>query len=201
LKEIHTFDDLLVFGKAFLQNKLYRSVVYYGMFGKSADTNGHDTQRDALLKCHNLRCFTTNGQVNQYTQNHQQRSYVDFWCEQTTANKLLEQLMKRFDIYFLVLHPTQQLVKNFVGSRINLTRLRQDTSQPFDEPTNMWSSHSYEDICAQEKTREGYEDEVGYHESYNNIFDSLVYIVFCVKEFNYTIEAADILVEALEQIQ
>jgi hypothetical protein len=199
LKNIHSFDDLLVFGKAFIENKLYRSVNYLGMFGKSSDTDGHDSQRDNLIKCHKYRCFTTGGQINKKTETYQQRSYITFWCEPEIAEKLKIEFEKRNDIYYTLFYSNKPNFTNYNTKKINLTRVKINETE-FNEYTNFWPLSSYTEICLNEYTRREKHNEIKYHSNYNNIFQSLVHIELCVKEYNYSIESADILLSCLHTI-
>jgi hypothetical protein len=207
LKHIKTFDDLLVFGQAFLSNKLYRSVSYFGEFGKCEDTNGHQKERERLLQIHSFqnRCYTVSGQIN----DENQRSYISFFCESATAKKLLPQLQARNDIYFMMLCPEGKKYFNFSSNSINLTRIpivNNETNEAYMYPTNMWADLTHECMCNAESTHaasfnnEGDDEdewEIQNHPNFDKIFDQLVFVEFCVKEYNYYIETAGILLEML----
>jgi hypothetical protein len=195
---VKNFDDLLVFGKAFLTNQLYRSVSYLGEFGKESDTCGHDQERDRLLECHTLRCFTINGQISSKYKDSQgcltlQRSYISFFCEKSTAEHLLPQLKSREDLYFTMLsHEIEE--RNFTEDKINMTKYQ--TVEKWVFYTNMWRKWTYKDICEDEFTRKTASGDKCYKD-YNAIFDKLVFVEFVMKEYNGSKESAEVLLEML----
>jgi hypothetical protein len=101
VKKINTFSELCIFGKAFIENKVCRHIDYYGYFGKSPDTNGHEIEADNLAKIHMFNILTVCGQINLKKEDEEQRGYLEFYCEKELASKLKESLCKDQRIYVI----------------------------------------------------------------------------------------------------
>ena len=142
VRRVKTFADVLTFGKAFLNNKLYRSVDYFAMFGKGRDTAGHDQERERLLQLHDLRCYTTCGQINVKDANIEQRSYVTFYCERDTADRLLPALEARDDIFYVMSSNHDSTFCNFASDCVNVTKVKQEDGT-WRFCTNIWRTHGY----------------------------------------------------------
>jgi hypothetical protein len=194
---ITSFDNLLQFGSAFLDNRVCESFICMAPFG--TDSNGHESVRDQLQRMHDLRCYTDGGQLNEMSGSHQQRSYVTFIMEAGPAAQLLPTLLGDDRIWMQCCFSEwmqSPIVKNMPpppSLGVNLTRILRPNEDVWDECTNMWNEdqpfRSMMGACFYE------EYDVGFHEH-----TALCYIQVCVKEYGAAQESTAIVLEHLEHL-
>jgi len=199
LKNILNFNDLCIFGKAFIENKIYRHIEYYGMFGKSSDSNGHESESSNLIKLHQYGIFTTNGQINILTKDEEQRSYLSFYCENKVSNKIISLLLLDSRIYTIIysfnnnsetniIHnvPSKEIIEN----KINVTRYL-DNDKIYNNQTNIWfDSHPLECYSYDEEDTNIY---------YDHILNSCLHICILCKEYGYKQDTTSILLEIIKE--
>ncbi len=147
LENVENFNDLCIFGKAFIENKVYRHIDYLAMFGKSNDSNGHDLVKDNLIQLHQFGILTRDGQINTNQELNktiiQQRSYLSFYCKKEVSNIIISNLLLHTNIYTIiftndnhVIHnvPKEDTIKN---KMINVTRSA-NASNEWNNCTNIW---------------------------------------------------------------
>ena len=143
-EEVESFDDLLDVNVKFLKNEIYRTYYYLAEFGRGCGTT-HEPRRDTLVELHTkYRVYTIDGQINIYSDNIIQQSYLEFIVEEDLGQKLEPLLFDCPLIYTCVSYWRYQ-DDNFPTRRYNLTRDRKCITEQWREYTNWWRHHRYSD--------------------------------------------------------
>ena len=91
LKAINNTKDLCIYGKAFIDQKLYTTWNTLAMFG-TVDSNGHEIEQKNLSELHTYGIFTVEGQQNLISNEELQKGYLIFFCKPNLLGKLSSSL-------------------------------------------------------------------------------------------------------------
>jgi hypothetical protein len=189
---VKNYDNLLNTNLMFFRGEIDQTFYYGAPWGKGDDQNNH-----AIVSTNNLikltekyRIFTVNGQSN-YSDNYtKQRSYLFFYIEESMLEKIYNKLVKDERIWLICNRPvcnesSECLEIGSVDSSTNKIVLTLDN----DDHYSVWDrEHSYR-----------YEDNFSY-ETVSKILKSLFYCSIICKNFSEELNADQILLDLLENI-
>jgi len=196
LKHVKNIQDLCIFNKAFITNRLYRNINYLAEFGKAEDTNGHDIERNKLTHLHDYGIITSSGQSNLLLPNEHQRGYLEFYTSKITIDRLKDSLLQHPDIYTIIFYNKTQHISNFPKdtTMINLTK-RKDKHGEWTYPTNYWNDFSHSIYTYKDE----YEDDTRlYFPKVNKIVDECALVCIICIQYGHTINCSDILLDLLQ---
>jgi hypothetical protein len=210
LENIENFNDLCIFGKAFIENKVYRHIDYLGMFGKSEDSNGHDSVTDNLIQLHQFGIVTTGGQINTISLCEniylQQRSYLTFYCTKEVSNTIINELFLKTSIYTIVYTNDSHIIHNvpkedMIKDSVNVTRTTtNDFNNKYDNHSNIWLDRRegyYYDFVNSDSEEEL--ESINFDELFLNecLFITLIFKEY--KNFNKSEDVSSILLEIVKK--
>ena len=193
LENIENYYDLCIFGKAFIENKLYRHIDYLAMFGKSNDSNGHNIVTENLIQLHQFGIITRDGQINTIQKEDktiiQQRSYLSIYCKKEVSNKIISELLLDNRIFTVIytsdnhiIHnvPKEEIIRN---KMINVTR-SSNASNEWNNCTNIWFDNRESYCYYYNNSSDSEEDEEENSIDFNDfILNNCLYITLIYKEY------------------
>jgi len=212
--KIKVYEDLCIFGKAFIENRVCGHINYLARFGHGDDSNGHDIETHNLMRLHCYGIVTTGGQCNKketITASHmvckrtlleEQRGYLSFFVPKKDgmAMSLLVSLMKDDRVFVISHDPEEEWTCNNlpfvidkekgynVGFRgINLTRYTFVDDESVQLTTNIWVQEGEHDMTGELAC-----------EKYPHIQDFLYdcfYIDVTCRDYNADTNCSDIVME------
>ena len=215
VKSINNFEDFCIFGKAFIENKIYRHIDYLGPFGKSSDSNGHSSEVNRLIELHQYGILTTGGQINLIDKMCQQRSYLDFYCEKNVSNKILPLLLSSSEsknIYTIIftidgdiIHnvPKEKQILGEKNNKINVTKYLNynDDNKEWIYKTNIWFDSHPLDCYYYRVDDEDNEEELMIEFDFilnKCLYISIIYKDYC--EYDENKETSTILLNIIKEV-
>jgi hypothetical protein len=176
--KVNTFSDLLDTNIKFFRGEINETYYYGAPWGKGEDQNNH-----AIVSTENLikltkdhRIFSTNGQSSYSDKVTDQRSYLMFYMEKETFEKIKEKLLKDERIWTIFIQRKDLFFfKNFsitssLHPSINKIVLTKDVGYPY----SIWK--------CDEEARLEFEETC--FDNINDILKETIYCLIVCKEWN-----------------
>jgi len=191
--KVSNFSDLLKTNLMFFNGELQETYYYGAPWGKGEDQNDH-----ALVSTKNLveltekyRIFTTNGQSSYNDFNTDQRSYLIFYIENKTYEKISNNLLNDKRIWCAFIFRKNKNICDIFSIVSSLNdKKRVVLTKDCGNPYSIWTCNG-----------DAREYDETFYENINEIVKNTIYCIIICKEWNKEPTADSILLEHLHNLE